>query len=87
MSRLPLILIWTFFASVVAFVGLCIGYSFDPQARQEIALIALKPDNLPIAIMLAIVVFYTFWGLVQCSRNDRLIAEGRKDEVLRDMQR
>lgn len=48
--------------------------------------ILLKPDNIPIAGMLVLVLFFTWVALRQALRNDRLIEQGREDEVLREMQ-
>lgn len=45
-----------------------------------------KPDNMPVAGALVLVVFFTVVALKQAFHNDRLIAEGRKDEILSDMQ-
>ena len=49
--------------------------------------ILLKPDNIPIAGMLLLVLFFTWVGLRQALRNDRLMEQGREDEVLKEMQR
>ena len=49
--------------------------------------ILLKPDNIPIAGMLILVLFFTWVGLRQALRNDRLMEQGREDEVLKEMQR
>lgn len=87
MTKLTYGLVVIFFVAVFVFGALMAVYSFDPHARKEIALIVLKPDNIPIAIMLGIVSFYTVWGVTQAVRNDRLTAEGRKDRILKDMQR
>jgi hypothetical protein len=48
--------------------------------------VLLKPDNIPIAGMLFLVLFFTWVGLRQALRNDRLVEEGREDEVLQEMQ-
>jgi len=48
--------------------------------------ILLKPDNIPIAGMLVLVLFFTWVGFRQGIRNDRLIREGREDEILKEMQ-
>ena len=48
--------------------------------------IMLKPDNIPIIGMLFLVLWFTYLGFKQARRNDELIAQGREDEVLRDMQ-
>ena len=49
--------------------------------------ILLKPDNIPIAGMLLLVFFFTWIGLKQARRNDRLIEQGRADEILKEMQK
>ncbi len=50
-------------------------------------LILLKPDNIPILAMLFIVAFFIGWGLKQGRRNDKLIEQGKRDQILKDMQR
>jgi hypothetical protein len=49
--------------------------------------VLLKPDNIPIAGMLLLVLFFTWVGLRQAIRNDRLAEQGREDEILKEMQR
>lgn len=49
--------------------------------------ILLKPDNIPIAGMLVLVLYFTYIAFRQGIRNDRLIDAGRPEEVLREMQR
>lgn len=48
--------------------------------------ILLKPDNIPIAAMLILVLFFTWVALKQALLNDRLVEEGREDEILKHMQ-
>jgi len=48
--------------------------------------ILLKPDNIPIAGMLVLVLFFTWVGLRQALRNDHLMEQGRQDEILKEMQ-
>lgn len=48
--------------------------------------IMFKPDNIPIAGMLLLVFFFTWIGLKQARRNDQLLAQGRGDEILKEMQ-
>ena len=48
--------------------------------------ILLKPDNIPIAGMLVLVFFFTWVGFKQALRNDRLVEQGREDEILKEMQ-
>ena len=49
--------------------------------------IVSKGDNIPIVAMLFIVAFFMGWGIREAGRNDRLIKNGRRDEILKDMQR
>jgi hypothetical protein len=49
------------------------------------AIISL-PDNIPIVFMLALVAYFTYVSFSEARKNDRLIREGRKDEVLQRMQ-
>ena len=55
-------------------------------ALEQFLDILLKPDNIPIAGMLVLVLFFTWVGFRQALRNDRLIEQGREDEVLKEMQ-
>ena len=48
--------------------------------------ILLKPDNIPIAGMLVLVLFFTWVALRQALRNDRLLEQGREEEILKEMQ-
>ena len=49
--------------------------------------ILTKPDNLPIVgMVLGLAFLLLVWGR-QARRNDRLIAEGRKDEIGPEMRR
>lgn len=57
------------------------------EALYQFVRILTKPDNIPIVFMLVLVLFFTWVGLKQALRNDRLIEEGRMDDVLREMQR
>ncbi|HET9595913.1 MAG TPA: hypothetical protein VFP65_10050 [Anaeromyxobacteraceae bacterium] len=44
------------------------------------------PDNVPIILMLGLVTWFTWLAFAQARRNDRLIREGRREDVLRTMQ-
>jgi hypothetical protein len=48
--------------------------------------ILVKPDNIPIVGMLFLVLFFTWLGFKQALRNDRLMEQGRQDEILKEMQ-
>ena len=49
--------------------------------------IVTKGDNVPIVAMLFIVAFFLGWALREGRRNDRLTAQGKRDQILKDMQR
>lgn len=57
------------------------------EAMRQFVQILTKPDNIPIVFMLILVLFFTWVGLKQALRNDRLIEQGREDDILREMQR
>jgi hypothetical protein len=57
------------------------------SALQQFLSILTKPDNIPIAGMLVLVLFFTYVALRQALRNDQALREGRPDDILRDMQR
>jgi hypothetical protein len=72
-------------ASSVDTLG-CALYGSGVNALKQFLDILLKPDNIPIAGMLVLVLFFTWVALRQALRNDRLAEEGREDEILREMQ-
>jgi hypothetical protein len=45
-----------------------------------------KPDNVPIAAMMLLILFFAWIAFREARKNDQLIEEGRKDEVLEKMQ-
>lgn len=47
--------------------------------------IVSKPDNIPIVGMLLLVLFFSWIGLRQAFRNDRLIKEDKEDELPEEM--
>ena len=49
-------------------------------------LIVSKPDNIPIILLLIGVIIYTWMALRSARRHDKLIALGRKKDVLKAMQ-
>jgi hypothetical protein len=61
-------------------------YAGGMAAWHQFVEILLKPDNIPIAGMLVLVLFFTWVGFRQALRNDRLLEQGREDEVLKEMQ-
>jgi len=57
----------------------------EPSGWQNFLEIVTKPDNIPILGMLLLVLFLTWIGIRQAFRNDKLIEEGKKDEILDEM--
>jgi hypothetical protein len=47
--------------------------------------IVSKPDNIPIVAMLILVIFFSWLGLREAFKNDKLIDEGKEDEIPREM--
>jgi hypothetical protein len=62
-------------------------YGSHMDALWQFIDILTKPDNIPIVFMMVLVLFFTWLAFKQALRNDRLIEEGREDEILREMQR
>ena len=57
----------------------------EPTGLQNFLEIVTKPDNIPIVGMLLLVLFFTWIGMRQAFRNDKLTEEGKKDEILEEM--
>ena len=55
-----------------------------PELQRELL---ARQHNIPIVFMLFIVAFYVGWAFREAGRNDRLIEQGKRDEILKDMQR
>lgn len=59
----------------------------EPYTGMEnLALILTKPDNVPILIMIVLFTFATYMALRDGFKHDRLIKEGRKQDILKAMQ-
>lgn len=57
----------------------------EPSGWQNLLEIITKPDNIPIVGLLFLVPFFTWVGLRQAFKNDRLIEEGKEDEIPKEM--
>ena len=57
------------------------------EAFWQFVNILVKPDNIPIVFMMVLVLFFTWLVFKQALRNDRLVEQGREDEILKEMQR
>jgi hypothetical protein len=53
---------------------------------QNLWLIVQKPDNVPILMMVIIFAFFAYMALRDGLKHDRLIKEGRKQDILKSMQ-
>ncbi|GIW41218.1 MAG: hypothetical protein KatS3mg076_1795 [Candidatus Binatia bacterium] len=53
---------------------------------EQFLTILTLPDNIPIAGMLVLVLFFTWLGFREARKNDQLIEQGRRDEILKKMQ-
>jgi uncharacterized membrane protein len=62
-------------------------YGTRMEALWQFIEILVKPDNIPIVFMMVLVMFFTWLGFKQALRNDRLVEQGREDEILKEMQR
>jgi hypothetical protein len=58
----------------------------EPSGLGHFLDILLQPDNIPIAGMMLLVLFFTYLGFKEARKNDELIAQGRRDEILKKMQ-
>lgn len=52
---------------------------------QNFLAIVTKPDNIPIVGMLLLVLFFTWIGLRQAFKHDKLTEEGKKDQIPEEM--
>ncbi len=59
----------------------------EPNSGWEnLGLILTKPDNVPILIMIVTFTLFTYMALRDGFKHDRLIKEGRKQDILKAMQ-
>jgi hypothetical protein len=52
---------------------------------EEIYKMVSKGDNMPIAGLIPLIVFFTYLSISEALRHDRLIRQGREDEILDEM--
>jgi hypothetical protein len=55
------------------------------EAFENVLEIVGKGDNMPIAGLIPIITFFTWLALREAFRHDRLIAQGREEEILDEM--
>jgi hypothetical protein len=57
----------------------------ETSGWQNFLEIVTKPDNIPIVGMLILVLFFTWVGLREAFKHDKLIEEGKEDEIPHEM--
>jgi hypothetical protein len=76
---------------IIVTLALCVGGFLTWYSTQRwdgweyILLIVSKGDNMPIAGLIPIIAFFTYLSLSEAFRHDRLIRQGRSEEVLDEM--
>lgn len=73
--------------SILTVIGGVIAWYFTRtwHGWENIASIVGKGDNMPIAGLIPIITFFTYLSLSEAFRHDRLIRQGREDEILDEM--
>jgi hypothetical protein len=56
-----------------------------PTGLENLWLILSKPDNVPIVLMIALFAYFIGVALREARKHDRLIAQGRKEEIIKVM--
>jgi len=57
----------------------------EPSGLHNFLEIVTKPDNIPIVAMLILVIFFTWLGMREAVKNDKLAKEGREDDIPKEM--
>jgi hypothetical protein len=57
----------------------------EASGLQNFFEIVSKPDNIPIVGMLILVIFFTWLGLREAFKHDKLIEQGKEDEIPKEM--
>ncbi len=55
------------------------------QGWEYIMKMVSKGDNMPIAGLIPLIIFFTYLSFHEAFRHDRLIRQGREDEILDEM--
>ena len=58
----------------------------ETSALGHFLLIMIQPDNIPIVGMMFLLFYFTYLAFREMRKNDELIAQGKRDEVLKEMQ-
>jgi len=57
----------------------------EGSGLQNFLAIVTKPDNIPIVGMLILVIFFSWIGLRQAFKNDKLVEQGKEDQIPNEM--
>ena len=57
----------------------------EASGLQNFLSIVTKPDNIPIVGMLILVIFFSWIGLRQAFKNDKLVEQGKEDQIPNEM--
>jgi hypothetical protein len=57
----------------------------EASGLQNFLALVTKPDNIPIVAMLILVIFFTWLGLREAFKHDKLIEEGKEDDIPHEM--
>jgi hypothetical protein len=57
----------------------------EASGLQNFLTIVTKPDNIPIVGMLLLVIFFSWLGLREAFKHDKLIEQGKEDEIPKEM--
>jgi hypothetical protein len=57
----------------------------EASGLQNFLAIVTKPDNIPIVGMLILVIFFSWIGLRQAFKNDKLVEQGKQDQIPNEM--
>jgi hypothetical protein len=57
----------------------------EASGLQNFLAIVTKPDNIPIVGMLILVIFFSWIGLRQAFKNDKLVEQGKEDQIANEM--
>jgi len=58
----------------------------EESALSQFVAMMLLPDNIPIVGMMVLLFYFTYLAFREMRKNDQLIAQGRHDEILKEMQ-
>ena len=76
--RYDIIPLWSLIITVVLIV---VGFLISPTFRKIISI----PDNVPIAIMLLVVEYFTWLAFKQADRSDEYTRQGQREKIYEDM--